>query len=335
MRILVLGVAACAAVQRADPPDVPDTAAAVVAPDGDPAAPATAARDVAEPDPTVGVRLGPVVRCEDPGARERLGPLEPPRASDPWAALPQERDPGGLFVGSGVSVADLDGDGGMDVLAARRDGVYLLGAHGRRLRLPDSARATAAIPGDADGDGDLDLAVVRYGEPFRLFRQDEGSVWVDATAEAGLVTPADLRAAVASWADADGDGDLDLFVGAHGGLAGSRGEPSPGSRLFEARGDGTFEDRSDALPESVRAAHAFAAGWHDLDRDGARDLYVVSDFGEHWPSRLLWGGDGLHLQADDGAAGLDLVIHGMGLGVGDLDGDADLDVVVPGWGGTR
>jgi hypothetical protein len=62
----------------------------------------------------------------------------------------------------------------------------------------------------------------------------------------------------------------------------------------------------------------------------APELYVVNDFGEAYPSVLMWNRGGT-LVADDGAAGLNLIATGMGLGIGDLNQDTIPDLFVPQW----
>lgn len=328
MRWVLALLAACPALPPADDPAPPsdDTE-----PGGDdtapPITPGTPAQVHAVPGPP----------CADPGARERQGAFRPATASDTWGDHTPRPDRS-LFTGAGVAAADLDGDGRLDLLVARTHGLL---AYRQREDgafedasswLPATDAVAAAVPADMDGDGDPDLAVTRYGAPDLLWRND-GGTFTDVTAASGVVGAGKERSASASWADWDRDGDLDLFLAAHGGLDGVHGDPSDGSRLYLGHGDGTFE-AAPPLPDAVRYAHAFAGGWHDLDGDGWLDLYVVADFGQHRRNALLWNRAGT-LVADGGAAGLDVVVQGMGLGVGDVDGDDAPDVVVAGWGSNR
>ncbi len=129
-------------------------------------------------------------------------------------------------------------------------------------------------PGDTDGDGDLDLLTLGRLAPNHLWRND-GGVFADDTAYAGLASP-ELDTCCA-FADYDADGDLDLFVGVY-----ERGEgPLPGKgRLLRNDGAGRFEDVTELAGSAGRvgAGHTIAGLWYDLDLDGFADLYL-SEFG--------------------------------------------------------
>jgi Flp pilus assembly protein TadD len=142
----------------------------------------------------------------------------------------------------GVSLADLDGDGDLDLIDAGANGLrrYRNDA-GRFSPLPlDAAIAGAAeavVGGDADNDGDADLLVLR-SSGISLLRQEPKQAFVDATAAAGLGGVAG-GVRTAAWLDADHDGDLDLLVGG----------PSSPTRLLRNNGKAVFEDvTATALP---------------------------------------------------------------------------------------
>jgi hypothetical protein len=117
--------------------------------------------------------------------------------------------------------ADYDGDGDPDLF------VGFNGAPNRLYRndkgrftdvavaagVADARPTRAAAWGDADADGDVDLLVgfaPGAGPVLRFYRNDNGR-FGDRTADAGLTVEAGA-VRQPSWVDADGDGDLDLFV---------------------------------------------------------------------------------------------------------------------------
>ncbi len=135
---------------------------------------------------------------------------------------------------------------------------------------------------DYDGDGDMDVLIVdgtmltsegelQYDDAWRtrLFRNDGALKFTDVTAAAGI----DIRAFGFGGAscDYDADGDLDFYVCTWG-----------RNFLMRNRGDGTFEDVTDAA--GVRGADddmSTCCSWGDVNGDGRPDLYV-SNYIDQW-----------------------------------------------------
>ena len=175
------------------------------------------------------------------------------------ATYPAAADPGGL------TLADLDGDGDVDLVDAGAAGLKLYRNDGGKftampLDAALTAPAAAAIAGDYDNDGDADLLVLRTSG-VTLLRQEPRSTFADATASAGLsgVTGA-MR--TAAWLDADHDGDLDLLIG---------GVSAP-ARLLRNNGKGTFEDVTAAA--ALGDAKAISAVV-PTDYDNRRDIDLL------------------------------------------------------------
>ncbi|MDX1562593.1 MAG: VCBS repeat-containing protein, partial [Gammaproteobacteria bacterium] len=145
-----------------------------------------------------------------------------------------------------------------------------------------------AAAGDCDGDGDIDLFIT-YGNtggpdggggPNRLYlnqlaEQGNGLLFEDTADAAGVAnTRADGkgndRHSGPTFADMDGDGDLDLFVG---------GLYSDPSHIYRNEGDCTFTDVTIDSPDIVnmRAQHTLSAGFGDYDLDGDLDMFLT-----HW-----------------------------------------------------
>ena len=144
------------------------------------------------------------------------------------------------------------------------------------------ASGLAAVDYDADGDVDLYVAG-GDATPNRLFRNEGDGTFVDVASEAGL----DLvhKGSGPTFADIDGDGDLDLFVGA------VDGDPY---YLMENR-DGAFVDVTADSGLDIAAPNTFSAAFADYDEDGDLDVALA-----HWgnpeqaDTETLWrnAGDG-------------------------------------------
>jgi tetratricopeptide (TPR) repeat protein len=163
---------------------------------------------------------------------------------------------------------------------------------------------------DADEDGDLDIAV---GSPAgdRLFRNEGGGRWNDATATAFGAASGEALGAVA--ADYDNDGRTDLFV-----------LRSRGSTLLRNEGDGRFVNATARAGLRIPNPPATAA-WADVDHDGDVDLIVGS------PTAALQllrnNGDGTFTDATRGA-NLRTSLQPVAIAPTDFDNRRDLDLLV-------
>ncbi len=157
-----------------------------------------------------------------------------------------------------------------------------------------SVRHTAtsgAAAGDYDGDGDIDLFLVRGNiGPNLLFRNEGNLQFTDVAESAGvaLLGPGDSmsRQVGPVFADVDGDGDLDLFM---------RGLKED-AVLMRNDGDGTFTDvTGDAWLLFLRP-FGISTAFGDYDLDGDLDLATT-----HWgsPQDRDNPGDTEHLWRND------------------------------------
>ncbi|MBI4585757.1 MAG: VCBS repeat-containing protein [Planctomycetes bacterium] len=178
------------------------------------------------------------------------------------------------FLVQHVAVADLDGDGDQDLIAAygldkpaenpatRSLSVFFndgKGAFGEPVNYDLGASPWGFVAADLDGDGDLDLAIAHWNlDGYSILINEGGGAFAKDLRRHLLRSPLQAMAA----GDFDRDGRLDL--------AGAGGADFIG--VFRGHGDGTFEPAIELAggkePTWLKAA--------DLDLDGDLDLVVTN-----------------------------------------------------------
>ena len=134
----------------------------------------------------------------------------------------------------------------------------------------------ALAAGDADGDGDTDLFLGgAANRPGALFVQDGSGKFVERT-PAAIKSDAPHEDVDAAWFDADGDGDLDLYL-VSGGSSKPAGDPHYQDRLYLTSAAGELIP----APAGTLPDHAVSGSCVvpcDYDRDGDVDLFVGARF---------------------------------------------------------
>ena len=262
------------------------------------------------------------------------------------------------ITGSGAALADLDGDGDMDIYLVQSgslvsstdaaDRIYLNRGDGHfepGTPPPDGdGYGMGVAAGDYDNDGDVDIYVTNVGANV-LLQNDGHGRFANVAREAGVDNSG--WGASAAFLDLDADGDLDLFVANYIGwradaelecyMAGvptycppqNYKSPAP-DLLFRNNGDGTFTDVSRDAGLQLAFGNGFGVVGADYNQDGRTDVFVANDM----TVNQLWlnqGGLTFAESAMDWGCGVDQAGEakaGMGVTAADLDDDSDVDVLV-------
>ncbi|MCI0360628.1 MAG: CRTAC1 family protein [Planctomycetaceae bacterium] len=226
-------------------------------------------------------------------------------------------------MGGGVAVLDYNTDGRLDLLFLnettwpgdpapeqapwpalyQNDGNWRFSDVTREAGLGFSFYGMGAAVGDYDNDNDPDLYLTAVG-PCRLLRND-GGVFRDVTAAAGVAGDRGDWTTSAGWFDYDVDGDLDLFVARYvrwsrqmnldraldpHPLSGVRGSLAPHNfdatfcKLYRNDGQGLFSDVSHTSGIETRRddgaaplGKALGVCFTDLNGDERPDIIVAND----------------------------------------------------------
>jgi tetratricopeptide (TPR) repeat protein len=267
--------------------------------------------------------------------------------------------------GGGVAVLDYDGDGWLDVYCVqggpfstapgrggalfrnRGDGTFVDATDAAGLdRLPRGHGFGVAVC-DYDNDGDADLFITRW-RSYVLYRNRGDGTFEDATDAAGLGGDRDWPSS-AAFADLDGDGDLDLYVGHYAAWDYNNPRICRDANTHAYLSCGALDCRS--LPDhllrndggrfvdvsaeaGITAAdvngHGLGVVAADLDDDGRIDLFVANDATANF---LFRNRGGLRFEEVAHEAGVAANANGgyqagMGVACGDFDGDGRPDLAV-------
>lgn len=239
--------------------------------------------------------------------------------------------------GSGVALGDVDGDGWCDMYLCGLQGPNALFRNVGGWKFEEitasspglncaAQYSTAALLGDVDGDGDLDLLVNGLGTGTKLWFNNGNGRFTEAP-ESGLMRR--YGAMSMALGDLDSDGDLDLYVANYRtttvrstglpmlvvdgkrmlrpedrdemyitpeGFLREHGEPD---LVYLNNGTGRFtpvswdqgmflDERGRPFPEPPRG-WGFSVMIRDFTGDGHPDIYVCNDF---WSPDWFWVGNG-------------------------------------------
>ena len=213
-------------------------------------------------------------------------------------------------VASGLATFDFDGDGLIDILFLNgaplpgatppvqpRNALYRNEGHWeftdvtKMAGLDDLGYHLGVCVGDYDNDGDLDIFLNNFG-PNILYQNNGNSTFTNVTVKAGLSESEEVGAG-ACFLDADGDGDLDLFIAQYVGFSfdkhhisqmngfpayvGPLNYPPTTNAFYRNNGNGTFTDVSRESGIGLLKGAGMGVIACDLDNDRDTDIIIGND----------------------------------------------------------
>ena len=173
--------------------------------------------------------------------------------------------------------------------------------------------------GDYDNDGYPDLFFTNAYR-LQLFKNKGDGTFVNVTDAAGITSFNKCFNTTALWFDYDKDGFLDVFIGDYSSSCGK-------NTLYKNNGNGTFKNVSNLLEEvnagSRNSLFTFMAIPIDVNHDGWLDLYLANDFGRN---DLYINENGTKFTEQSAAYNLDHDGTGMALSIGDYDNNGTFDM---------
>lgn len=265
--------------------------------------------------------------------------------------------------GMGVTAADFDADGTLDLFATGFAGNAVYRGRGgcrfedatERTGLKGTGFQTGAAWADYDRDGDLDVFVAGYvaldlnnlpvfgssktcsykgirvqcgprgltGERDYFYRNKGDGSFEEIAEKVGFADKSKYYGLGAVWSDYDNDGWLDLYVA---------NDSSP-NYLYKNNRNGTFSDVSfesgTAYSGAGEEQGSMGVGFADYDNDGAPDIFVTNFEGE--PNTLYHnlGDKGfLDISAESQVGQHSKPLVGWGTAFADFDNDGWLDILV-------
>lgn len=256
-----------------------------------------------------------------------------------WVDVTREALPVTALWTNKVEVADLDGDGRLDLLFANGGDYSAPGTpepnqvffnRGPGFRFEDgTTQVFGAATGltrvvkarDVNGDGLVDILVgTTYQTQSRLYLGTGKGAFRDVTATHLPQTP--LSVGDLEFGDVDGDGDLDVAL-ADWGAGNNMTNDGGRTRLWLNDGAGHFTDATEARLPALKIRFSWDLEFVDVDNDTDLDLLVSC---KRCPGSSLFKNDGAGTFTED-ARGLPQYTNNYEFEPMDLDGDGFLDLV--------
>jgi gliding motility-associated-like protein len=219
-----------------------------------------------------------------------------------------------------VFVADMDGDGDMDILSASYNDNTIAWYENNGAANPtwaaadiatSAAGALSVYAADMDGDGDMDIVSAGFSDNTIAWYENNGAA--DPTWAAADIATDAAGASVVYAADMDGDGDMDIVSAS-----------SSDNTIAWYENNGAADPTWTAADIVTNAG--FARDVHVADMDGDGDMDIVSaDFGDN---TIAWYENDGNANPTWTAANISTSANAPhSVFVADIDGDGDMDIV--------
>jgi enediyne biosynthesis protein E4 len=185
---------------------------------------------------------------------------------------------------------------------------------------------------DYNNDGYLDMYFVAgSGGTNQLYQNQGDDTFIEVASEAGIAISG-VKGSGPTFADIDGDGWLDLFVGA---------VDDDQYYLFQNNRNGTFTDITTSSGLLMTAANSVSSTFGDIDNDGDIDMFI-----SHWGNpiasdkslEIVWRNDThnyvIKFVDISSELGMDTLYQGQIVdtsfvpSLSDIDSDGDIDLLL-------
>jgi len=232
--------------------------------------------------------------------------------------------------GRGVSAADFDNDGNIDICIGNYNQMLILYKNTGSAFTNFTTNAGVNFNGlggainwfDFNTDGKIDFLFGNDGVPFHynyLFKNVDLLSFTNVAFQSGIIDSTSTLCFASG--DYDNDGDIDMFCGTqtNSGVNGT-------GFLYKNNGNGTFTDVTFSSG-IITTYYSWGCEWGDYNNDGYLDLYLANSNTTGFNQLYKNDGDGTFTEVGY-SMGVGVEGQSYSCGWADYDNDGDLDLYV-------